>query len=178
MAAFVAFGVLAAHAPSAARALDYDCSDFANQAEAEAYLLPGDPYRLDADHDGIACEDLPCPCSSTAAPAPVITPTPVVTPPTEPTYQAYVACSRNLHATPAHRCPRGSQVGAFFKSSEETTYTLCVHFPGERPLCTGEQEAEAGVLYVNSIATRSLGRHTAIWEVGGRRIVRHFALTR
>src|ERR1700761_9839698 len=52
-------------APSAsAHRRDYDCSDFANQAEAEEYLLPGDPYNLDADGDGIACEDLPCPCSS------------------------------------------------------------------------------------------------------------------
>ncbi|HET8566637.1 MAG TPA: excalibur calcium-binding domain-containing protein [Solirubrobacterales bacterium] len=51
--------------PAAAAASDYDCADFANQAEAEEYLLPGDPYNLDADNDGIACEDLPCPCSST-----------------------------------------------------------------------------------------------------------------
>lgn len=53
-------------APRTAAAKDYDCADFANQAEAEEYLLPGDPYRLDADNDGIACEDLPCPCSSAA----------------------------------------------------------------------------------------------------------------
>jgi hypothetical protein len=54
----------AAQAPSAsAQRRDYDCADFANQAEAEEYLLPGDPYNLDADSDGIACEDLPCPCS-------------------------------------------------------------------------------------------------------------------
>lgn len=46
--------------------MDYDCADFANQAEAQEYLLPGDPYRLDADNDGIACEDLPCPCSNEA----------------------------------------------------------------------------------------------------------------
>jgi hypothetical protein len=52
--------------PSAAMARDYNCSDFENQAEAEEYLLPGDPYGLDADNDGIACEDLPCPCSSQA----------------------------------------------------------------------------------------------------------------
>ncbi len=51
-------------APASAAAKDYDCADFANQAEAEEYLLPGDPYNLDADNDGIACEDLPCPCSS------------------------------------------------------------------------------------------------------------------
>jgi hypothetical protein len=60
----VAFLVVNA-APASAAATDYDCADFANQAEAEEYLLPGDPYNLDADHDGIACEDLPCPCSST-----------------------------------------------------------------------------------------------------------------
>jgi Excalibur calcium-binding domain len=54
--------VVAAPTASAHRR-DYDCSDFATQAEAEEYLLPGDPYDLDADGDGIACEDLPCPCS-------------------------------------------------------------------------------------------------------------------
>lgn len=52
-------------APASAASTDYDCADFANQAEAEEYLLPGDPYNLDGDNDGIACEDLPCPCSST-----------------------------------------------------------------------------------------------------------------
>lgn len=52
-----------AQAPSPAAARDYDCADFANQAEAQEYLLPGDPYRLDGDSDGVACEDLPCPCS-------------------------------------------------------------------------------------------------------------------
>jgi Excalibur calcium-binding domain len=50
---------------AAAKHLDYDCADFATQAEAEEYLLPGDPYNLDGDNDGIACEDNPCPCSST-----------------------------------------------------------------------------------------------------------------
>jgi len=45
--------------PSAATAVDYDCSDFATQEEAQEYLLPGDPYGLDGDNDGIACEDLP-----------------------------------------------------------------------------------------------------------------------
>jgi Excalibur calcium-binding domain len=52
-------------APSRAAARDYDCADFATQAEAEEYLLPGDPYNLDGDGDGIACEDNPCPCNST-----------------------------------------------------------------------------------------------------------------
>lgn len=50
---------LSALSPSAVLALDYNCEDFATQEEAQEYLLPGDPYGLDADNDGIACEDLP-----------------------------------------------------------------------------------------------------------------------
>ena len=38
---------------------DYDCADFSNQPQAQKYLLPGDPYNLDGDGDGIACETLP-----------------------------------------------------------------------------------------------------------------------
>jgi Excalibur calcium-binding domain len=39
----------------------YDCSDFSTQAEAQAMLVadPDDPYGLDEDGDGLACEDLP-----------------------------------------------------------------------------------------------------------------------
>jgi Excalibur calcium-binding domain len=65
--ALAATTVALPHPASAAQHRDYDCSDFANQAEAEEYLLPGDPYNLDADSDGIACEDLPCPCSYSAS---------------------------------------------------------------------------------------------------------------
>ena len=36
-----------------------DCSDFRTQAEAQRWLLPGDPHRLDDDRDGVACERLP-----------------------------------------------------------------------------------------------------------------------
>ncbi len=53
-----------------ARATDYDCADFANQAEAQQMLLPGDPYHLDGDGDGVACESLPCPCSYESAGSP------------------------------------------------------------------------------------------------------------
>lgn len=54
---------LFAYAPSGASAADLDCADFSSQAEAQENLLPGDPYRLDGDGDGVACEDLPCPCA-------------------------------------------------------------------------------------------------------------------
>ena len=39
---------------------DCDCSDFATQEEAQKVLdaFPDDPYRLDRDGNGIACESL------------------------------------------------------------------------------------------------------------------------
>lgn len=37
---------------------DYDCAEFESQSDAQEYLLPGDPFGLDADKDGIACEGL------------------------------------------------------------------------------------------------------------------------
>ena len=36
--------------------VDKDCADFATQAEANAALAGGDPFHLDADDDGVACE--------------------------------------------------------------------------------------------------------------------------
>src|SRR5215218_823763 len=44
-------------APAAPKG-DVDCSDFSSSAEAQGYLLPGDPYGLDADNDGQACDSL------------------------------------------------------------------------------------------------------------------------
>lgn len=41
---------------------DKDCKDFKTHAEAQAFFEsagPGDPHRLDADGDGLACESLP-----------------------------------------------------------------------------------------------------------------------
>lgn len=52
---------------SPAVAGDMDCSDFDTQAQAQNFYDnngPGDPHGLDADDDGIACETLPCPCST------------------------------------------------------------------------------------------------------------------
>jgi Excalibur calcium-binding domain len=43
---------------SVAPATDYDCDDFESQEEAQLYLAPGDPYGLDEDGNGVACETL------------------------------------------------------------------------------------------------------------------------
>ncbi|HEX5848820.1 MAG TPA: hypothetical protein VFY59_06455, partial [Rubrobacter sp.] len=37
----------------------YDCPDFRTQEEAQYYLVPGDPYGLDPDGNGLACDYLP-----------------------------------------------------------------------------------------------------------------------
>jgi len=44
---------------SAAPTRDYDCEDFETQEEAQLYLVRGDPYGLDEDGNGLACENLP-----------------------------------------------------------------------------------------------------------------------
>jgi hypothetical protein len=67
---------------------DRDCSDFATQAEAQAAFdsRPGDPERLDADNNGIACEsefdapttsDEDAPTTTTAPPTTTPAPAPV-----------------------------------------------------------------------------------------------------
>ena len=44
---------------TASPAGDYACADFQTQREAQLYLAPGDPYVLDPDGNGLACETLP-----------------------------------------------------------------------------------------------------------------------
>lgn len=50
---------LSAQETTASPAGDYACTDFRTQEEAQAYLTPGDPYVLDPDGNGLACEELP-----------------------------------------------------------------------------------------------------------------------
>jgi Excalibur calcium-binding domain len=61
--ALAALGAAVVAAPAAAFQ-DRDCADFATQRQAQHYFKKHggprhDPSRLDADHDGIACEDNP-----------------------------------------------------------------------------------------------------------------------
>ena len=63
---------------------DLDCRDFAFQEDAQAVLNrdPSDPFRLDADHDGIACEELPHrPSPSATVTSAPVTPAPATATP-------------------------------------------------------------------------------------------------
>jgi hypothetical protein len=52
-----------------AHAADRDCPDFASQTEAQAAFdaVPGDPERLDANNNGIACENYDYAAASSTA---------------------------------------------------------------------------------------------------------------
>jgi len=59
LAAVLALAFTAAPAPAS----DKDCSDFSTWKQAQRFYKnhggpQRDPHRLDADHDGIACESL------------------------------------------------------------------------------------------------------------------------
>ncbi len=61
--AIAAAGVVLVAQPAAAFN-DKDCSDFKTHRQAQRYFKKHggpkhDPSHLDADHDGVACEDLP-----------------------------------------------------------------------------------------------------------------------
>ena len=74
-----ALGLLVATAPTASAASTTDvfnCSDFPSQAAAQANLRahPSDPNRLDADNDGIACENNRAPFDRTPVKRTTLTP--------------------------------------------------------------------------------------------------------
>ncbi|WP_327666505.1 excalibur calcium-binding domain-containing protein [Streptomyces sp. NBC_00485] len=71
-----AFAILVTTGPAAVVAhaqTDLDCRDFAFQEDAQAEFNrdPSDPFRLDADNDGIACEELPHRTSAAVTPTAV-----------------------------------------------------------------------------------------------------------
>ena len=111
---------------SAAAHRDVNCSDFPNQAAAQSYFLSQggpalDPDGLDSDHDGIACESLPCPCSSGSPPttAPPTTSTPSTTP------TATGSASPTATPTPAPSgTPTGPPHGSFDQGSATVVRVL------------------------------------------------------
>lgn len=63
MTVMLAAAIAFAFAAPSASASDKDCADFKTWRQAQSFYKKHggpkrDPHRLDADHDGIACEDL------------------------------------------------------------------------------------------------------------------------
>lgn len=85
-----------------------------------------------------------------------------------PGYTTYVGCSATASAAPSHVCRLGDEPGAFFESPEaEVEYEVCVAFPNAETLCSEEELAEEGILYVNQITSDLPGTHLATWYVEG-----------
>lgn len=142
-----------AQAPASAQAVDYDCADFANQAEAQEYAGNGDPYGLDGDDDGVACEDLPCPCSSEAGGG---DPPPPTTPPPPPPYHLTKDSARSAaHAVVAKFVRRSPRVSA--------GYLGACHRLGERRVdCDGTARGRRGTVKTTchlQVAVRAVDRH-------------------
>jgi hypothetical protein len=96
------------------RAADRNCSDFSSQRAAQDYFIArggptSDPDRLDADHDGIACENNPCPCGRTPSSNPRPKPTPRPKPRPRPLPSLFSGkCQRGPF--PTRRCTPGAVV--------------------------------------------------------------------
>ncbi len=86
-------------------------------------------------------------------------------------FQHYVGCGTSQNAKPAHKCPKSSKKGAFFKSVRgEVFYSICVRFPSGRNICAPRQKAVQGTLYVNEITSNIPGKHKVTWFVEGKRV--------
>jgi hypothetical protein len=86
-------------------------------------------------------------------------------------YKHYVACGVSQNAKPAHKCPKKSKKGAFFKSlNGEVVYSVCVRFPEGKLICAKSQKAEQGTLYVNKITSNNPGKHRITWFVSGKKV--------
>lgn len=92
-------------------------------------------------------------------------------------YKHYVACGVSQNAKPAHKCPKKSKKGAFFKSLKgDVSYSVCVKFPTGKNICAKAQPATQGTLYVNKITSNIPGKHRVSWFVEGK-LVGSFAFT-
>jgi hypothetical protein len=86
-------------------------------------------------------------------------------------YQHYVACGTSQNAKPAHKCPKKSKKGAFFKSTRaDVNYSICVRFPTGKNICAKAQPAKERILYVNEITSNIPGEHRITWFVEGKRV--------
>jgi hypothetical protein len=86
-------------------------------------------------------------------------------------FKHYVACGVSKNATAAHKCPKASKKGAFFKSLKgDVNYSVCVKFPTGKNICAKAQPATQGTLYVNKITSNIPGKHRVSWFVEGKRV--------
>jgi hypothetical protein len=86
-------------------------------------------------------------------------------------FRHYVACGVSQNAKPAHKCPKKSKKGAFFKSLKaDVSYSVCVKFPTKKNICAKAQPATQGTLYVNKITSNIPGQHRVTWFVEGKQV--------
>lgn len=125
----VTLSTLAGSVVPAQAFVDKDCADFATQAEAQAFFLaagPGDPHRLDAEGDGLACESNPCPCTG-SAPVPLVGQTTGPTPTPTPTATETSDTNGSVSSGPVQR-----HTGVVVKVTDGDTLKVRVRGVGVR----------------------------------------------
>jgi hypothetical protein len=87
-------------------------------------------------------------------------------------YNTFAGCDDLAeNPVPSHVCRLGDFPAAYFEADTDTEYEVCVEFPAGDFLCAEEQEAEAGVLMLNSLTTDETGDHFISWWVGDEEVV-------
>jgi Excalibur calcium-binding domain len=88
---------------AAAQTADVNCRDFRYQEDAQAVFdaHPGDPFHLDANQDGVACESLPHRPTSTSASATPTSTTSAAAPSTTTSSAATSSAASTTTAAPA-----------------------------------------------------------------------------
>jgi hypothetical protein len=86
--------------------------------------------------------------------------------------EGWTGCGLVKVAERSLSCYQGSTVGAFFRATRETTYSLCLTFPSSREECVTNQHADAQTTYVNKIDTGSVGTYELVWEAEGKRVTK------
>jgi hypothetical protein len=82
-------------------------------------------------------------------------------------YDTFAGCDDLAdNPVPSHVCQLDDFPAAYFEADADTEYEVCVEFPAGDVLCAEEQEAEAGVLVINSLTTDETGDHFISWWVG------------
>ncbi|MBK1784407.1 excalibur calcium-binding domain-containing protein [Prauserella cavernicola] len=164
ISAFALAGMACTGIATAEAQTDYNCSDFETWEEAKKVFdsLPGDPYDLDRDGNGIPCESLPgAPDDDPGTPPPSPEP-PVEEPPAEQP----PATQPPAEQPPATQAPVADKNCDDFASQSDAQAAL-EQDPSDPHNLDGDNDGEACESHFGSASTGDDDQQVAVHPVGG-----------
>jgi hypothetical protein len=79
--------------------------------------------------------------------------------------KVFLGCGLTKTTKQAGSCKQDEKIGAFYRSSKNSIYEVCARFPSSKELCSEDQEAKAGQLYVNKVTVTEPGPVVVTWKV-------------